>query len=77
MLPDALAAQLEPMGGRARGGKFRSLKLAAFNFAADVGLTNGLKTFMAAHPEAGVTLDMDATTFSAQAANYLCPLGPA
>ena len=77
VLPDALAAQLEPMGGRARGGKFRSLKLAAFNFAADVGLTNGLKTFMATHPEAGVTLDMDATTFSAQAANYLCPLGPA
>ena len=75
-LPEALRERYDASSGRARGGKFRSLKRHVALFITENGVEMTLQVLRLAHPvlvvEDGTSPDDLATTV----ANYLVPLGP-
>lgn len=74
-LPKGLRERQEPSSGRARGGKFRSLKRQVTIFLAEHGLDTTRAVFRLAHPDLVVDDENSPETFAEAAANYLAPIG--
>lgn len=75
-LPEALCERQSPSSGRARGGKFRSLKRHVLLFIVEHGIETTRHVFRLAHPDLVVEDGTSPEDFAEVAANYLTPIGP-
>ena len=75
-LPEGLSERQGPSSGRARGGKFRSLKRHVLLFIVEHGIETTRHVFRLAHPDLVVEDGTSPEDFAEVAANYLAPIGP-
>ena len=76
MLPETLRERYEPSSGRARGGKFRSLKRNILMFIVEHGVETTRQVFRLAHPNLVFEDETSPDGLATVAANYLAPIGP-
>jgi energy-coupling factor transporter ATP-binding protein EcfA2 len=76
VLPETLRERCAPSSGRARGGKFRSLKRNVLMFIVDHGVETTRQVFRLAHPNLVVEDETSPEGLATVAANYLTPIGP-
>ena len=76
MLPGTLRERYEPSSGRARGGKFRSLKRNILMFIVEHGVETTRQVFRLAHPNLVFEDETSPDGLATVAANYLAPIGP-
>ena len=75
-LPDELSVRAAPSSGRARGGKFRSLRTRVSKYIVEHGLETTRHVFRLAHPDLVVEDETSPDAFAEVAANFLAPIGP-
>lgn len=73
-LPEELQARQQPLSGRSRGGKFRSLRSILTKFVAAHGFQRAKDAFRYQHPELKVDDDLAPEEYIVAAANYLVPI---
>ena len=76
VLPETLRERYAPSSGRARGGKFRSLKRNILMFIVEHGVETTRQVFRLAHPDLVVEDETSPDGLATVAANYLAPIGP-
>jgi hypothetical protein len=76
VLPETLRERYAPSSGRARGGKFRSLKRNILMFIVEHGVETTRQVFRLAHPALVVEDETSPDGLATVAANYLAPIGP-
>ena len=76
VLPGTLRERCAPSSGRARGGKFRSLKRNVLMFIVDHGVETTRQVFRLAHPNLVVADETSPEGLATVPATHLAPLPP-